>query len=300
MNSLLAKWFIVFLLLVAAPKLYSQAIVKISTDKDHLLVGETVKLTIEARLPLGEKIKWINLDTIPHFEWIDKGKQEIIDGLDGKKVQQVVSVTSYDTGYWLIPRMNIKIASKTYSTDTIGVRVDYNPGFNPSEDYRDIKANEEVEQPENWLYRWLIIGGSLLLLLLIILFFYFKKSKKQPVKDTIQRSPFEEAMEGLALLKKKIPTTDSEVKLYYTRLNDVFRNYIFKQFKWSTLEKTNDELVVQLNQLNLPKDQFTLLAQSLRMADYVKFAKYLPPVNENEKSLAVIESTIISLNKSSN
>lgn len=299
MNSLLFKWFVFVLMLAPAPNLYSQAILKISADKDHLLVGETVKLTIEARLPLGEKIKWINLDSIPHFEWIDKGKQDIIDGLDGKKIQQVVSVTSYDTGYWIIPRMNIKIASKTYSTDTIGIRVDYNTGFNPAEDYRDIKANEEVESTENLFNRWLIIGGSLLLLL-IILFFYFKKSKKQPVKDTNQRSPYEEAMEGLALLKKKTPTTDIEVKLYYTRLNDVFRNYIFKQFKWATLEKTNDELVVQLNQLNLPKEQFTLLAQSLRMADYVKFAKYLPPVNENEKSLSVIESSIISLNKSSN
>ena len=48
-----------------------QVLVRSSVDKDYILVGEPVKLTVEARLPLGEKVKWFQLDTIPHFEWIE-------------------------------------------------------------------------------------------------------------------------------------------------------------------------------------------------------------------------------------
>ena len=89
-----------------------------------------------------------------------------------------------------------------------------------------------------------------------------------------------------------------EVKMYYTQLNDILRNYVARQFQLSTKEKTNDELAIQLKQLNLPPDQYTSLIQALRMADFVKFARYLPPATDNEKTLLVIESSIVSLNKS--
>jgi hypothetical protein len=49
--------------------------------------------------------------------------------------------------------------------------------------------------------------------------------------------------------------------------------------------------------LNISNDQFYRLAEALRMSDYVKFAKYMPGTEDNEKNMAVIESSVQLLNE---
>lgn len=286
------------LLMLPATQLKSQVLVKMAADKDHILVGETVKITLEARLPLGEKFSWVKWDTIPHFEWIEKGQPETTDGIDGKKVLQEMTVTGYDTGYWVIPRQSIKVSGKTYYTDTLGIRIDYSSNFNPAEEYRDIKETEDVQSPEAGNLRWYILGAATILLLVLIYIFFRRKPGQPGSKEAEKASPFDEAMIAIAALRKQPVNNEMEVKVYFTQLNDILRNYISRQFRFSTKEKTNDELAIQLKQLNIPADQYTSLIQALRMADFVKFARYLPPTAENEKSLSVIESAIVSLNKS--
>ena len=299
MNSLRQKFVIFFLLLQSAPVLYSQVLVKISADKDLIIVGEKLTLTLEVRLPLGVKVQWVPLDTIPHFEWVEKGQEKITEGVDGKKAQKVFSVTSYDTGYWVIPGMMIKVGEKPYLTDTMGIRVEYSVGFNPEEDFRDIKQTEEVDLPFVTDYKWWIVGGATLLLLLLIIYFFRKRQLKQTVEHSIVLSPYEEAMQALALLRTEPIASPACIKQYYTRMNDILRNFISKQFKIATLEKTNDELVAQMKLLSVPSNQYQSLVEALRVTDFVKFAKYLPSVADNEKALSVIESAISSLHKSS-
>ena len=286
------------LLLLTATQLQSQVLVKMASDKDHILVGETVKITIEARLPLGERFNWISWDTIPHFEWIEKGQPKEIDGIDGKKVLQEMTVTGYDTGYWVIPRQHIKVSGKTYYTDTLGIRIDYSSNFNPEEEYRDIKEPEDVRSPEADNLRWYILAAATVLILVLMYIFLRRKPAQKGSKDTVRVSAFDEAMIAITALRKQLVKNEMDVKMYYTQLNDILRNFVARQFHLSTKEKTNDELAIQLRQLNMPPDQYTSLIQALRMADFVKFARYLPPATDNEKTLLVIESSIVSLNKS--
>ena len=286
------------LLLLTATQLHSQVLVKMASDKDHILVGEAVKITIEARLPLGEKFNWITWDTIPHFEWIEKGQPKETDGIDGKKVLQVMTVTSYDTGYWVIPRQHIKVSGKTYFTDTLGIRMDYSSNFNPQEEYRDIKETEDVKSPEANNLRWYILAAGTVLVLVLMYIFLRRKPAQKESKDAVKVSAFDEAMIAITALRKQAVKNEMEVKKYYTQLNDILRYFVARQFQLSTKEKTNDELAIQLKQLNMQSDQYTSLIQALRMADFVKFARYLPPAAENEKTLSVIESAIVSLNKS--
>jgi hypothetical protein len=45
------------------------------------------------------------------------------------------------------------------------------------------------------------------------------------------------------------------------------------------------------------KEAFTHLAGALRMSDFVKFAKYIPDVYDNERNLEVIRSSIVLINE---
>jgi hypothetical protein len=272
-------------------------LIKTSVEKDKILVGEPVKVTIEARLPLGQKMSWFMLDTIPHFEWMDKGMPVEIDGIDGKTILHSFTVIGYDTGHWTIPPYTIKVENKTYSTDTVGIRVDYDPAFNLQENYRDIKETEEVTVENENRLEWLYYAGAGLILLLLLYLLFRDKSAKQVAKNVIPLTPYEEALQSLAALRKERPAAAEEVKLYYTKLNDVLRNFLAKQFKLPALEETNDEVIAQLRQLGIPAEQFSKTTEALRMADFVKFARYLPAQADNDKALIIIESAIQSLNK---
>ena len=89
---------------------------------------------------------------------------------------------------------------------------------------------------------------------------------------------YKEAMTELERLKNENPSS----KIFYTKLVDIFRLYIFKRKAIASLQKTTDDLVLQLHSLQLPADDFTSLAAALRMSDFVKFAKY--DANEEDKS----------------
>ena len=105
-------------------------------------------------------------------------------------------------------------------------------------------------------------------------------------------SPLEEAMQSLEALQKEQLQQKGQIKQYYTRLNDILRWYVTRRFNFSSLEKTNDEIILQLRQTRLPQDEYTALAQALRMADFVKFAKYTPPEAEQQESFQIIKRSI--------
>jgi hypothetical protein len=58
------------------------------------------------------------------------------------------------------------------------------------------------------------------------------------------------------------------------------------------LQATADDLVIQLKSLNLQKEQFDDLAKSLRLSDFVKFAKYVPSTDDDKNTFEIIKRSI--------
>ncbi len=88
-----------------------------------------------------------------------------------------------------------------------------------------------------------------------------------------------------------------EEKIFYTRMNDILRNYVSKKYGISTFERTNEEMIMQLSKIGIKKDPFNSLTQSLRMIDFVKFAKYRPTEEENKDNFETVKSSIEILDK---
>jgi hypothetical protein len=273
-----------------------QVLVKASVDRDKILIGEPIKLTLEVHTPLGKPVTWFRLDTIPHFEIIDLPKADTTDNIDGKQIQQVLTITSYDSGQVVIPAMPVKVGDKQYATDSIAIDVSYAPG-DLSKDYRDIKEIEEVPQPWYIAYIPWILGAVTLIAIGVIVYLLRKPKKPAapPRPPAPALSPYEEALQAMEALRKQ-GIVNGDVKGYYSRLNDILRVFIFRKLHIATLEKTNDEMVSQLRQVPMDKDSFNQLASALQIADFVKFARYQPDTNDNEKNFAVIQTAIKTLN----
>ena len=281
-----------FFCLVAFPSL-AQVTVKATVDRTTILVGEPIKFTLQATAPKGVVVPWFKTDTIPHFEFIEKGNLDSSEDANGKSYRQEMTITSYDSGYWSIPSFVMRDGKKRAKTDSFAINVTYSPS-DPTKDYHDIKDIIGVEKPTNYLM-W-ILGAAGLLLLAVAAYFYFGKKKpvvvkKEPVSNL---TPFDEAMESLKQVSK-LMTDDEKVKQYFTGLNDTLRIYLKRKLGIATLEKTNEELILQLRKTQLGDTEFTTIAQSLRMSDFVKFAKYVPQQEDRRDAMNVVKQTITRL-----
>ncbi len=277
----------------------TQVSVTATANRKQILIGEQIQLTLEAKLPLGVDMSWFPLDSIPHFDFVEKGKIDSSVTEDGKTFRQDVLITSFDSGTFVIPSLPLTVNNQKYLTDSIPIDVSYSK-FNPNQDYHDIKDILEVQNPSVQYAIWVVIAITVLSL---ALFIYFIRKKKKIVEikkeeEIVSKlSPYEEAMLALNELKKQDITDRYQVKLYYTQLNDIFKKFVFRKLQIAILSKTNDELIMQLRSVDIPRERFSQLSQTLRISDFVKFAKYTPDQTDNEDNFNIIRSSIDIINE---
>lgn len=273
----------VFFTLLAAAQ--SKTTVKASIDRSQILIGEPIRLTLEADIPEHEAIRFFQTDSLPHFEFLGKQKIDTSNTGRGTVLSQIIHITSWDSGHWVIPSFSL---GENIVTDTLPVDVGFSP-FSPEQPYHDTKEIIEVnpQEEKQKIKWWYIVGGALLLMLLLILLL---RKKKKPVVTAIEQpaDPYKEAMNQLEQLQKEKPDT----KQYYSILVDVFRKYIDAKKGIHSLQATADDLVIQLKSLNLQKEQFDDLAKSLRLSDFVKFAKYVPSTDDDKNTFEIIKRSI--------
>jgi LPXTG-motif cell wall-anchored protein len=257
--------------------------VKASVDKNKILIGEPMQLTVEASFPLNTKTSFFNIDSIAHFEI--SGVPVIDSSSTGNRtiIKGIYQLTSFDSGHWVIPSF---LLYKKIKTDTIPVDIVFSD-FNPNQDYHDIKDIIEVEKQEkkNWL--WYAVAGGVLLLLLL---YFLLRKKKQPA-HVVAAAPvnaYEEAMKQLDLLKRE----NLSSKQYHTKLVDIFRLYVYRKKNIQTLQKTTDALVMQLRGLIADTENYNQLQQALRLSDFVKFAKYESTKEDNTNTFNTIKKSI--------
>ena len=263
-------------------------IVKATVNKNRILIGEPLLLAIEIEIPENDPIKFISIDSIAHFEFLEKPVIDTASTKSGTTIKGIYKITSFDSGHWIIPSFILFDAVKT---DTISIDVVFSD-FDPKQDYHDIKDILEAKPPAKKTKWWLYAAGGALLLALLL--FYLLRKKKPQLVSVAKASinPYEEAMKELEQLQRQKP----EAKQYYSKLTDIFRLYVFQKKGILSLQKTTGDLVLQLKGLNFSKEQFEKLSQSLQLSDFVKFAKYIPSneddvicFNEIKKSIMILE-----------
>lgn len=261
------------LLLSIALIAQEKPVIKATVDKTKVLLGEPFTLKLELQLPGNAKGSLPVIDSLPHFEQAGEPKIDSSSSGGTKLVRGEYYFTSFDSGHWVIPPFRI---DKNISTDTIGMDVLF-AEFDPQQPYHDIKDIIDVKAKKKNPWWWYAAGGGLLILLLVIYLLRRRKPVAAP-KPVSRVDPYQEAMQQLQELQRTKP----EPKQYYSKLTDIFRLYLFRKKGILSLQKTTDDLVVQLKDIGLPKENFEKVSQSLRLCDFVKFAKYNPTDEDNQ------------------
>jgi hypothetical protein len=262
-------------------------------NKQEILIGEPLKYRVQATFPLNTyKIGWLNIpDSIAHFEVIERSKIDSIENNETLTVEQIITFTSFDSGIRTVPPFLIKFTALNGDsafnmlTDSLRVKVSFSPmPMDTTKTFHDIKTIIEVE--DEWpLWLWIAAGLSLLLLIFLIYYLFKNLRKKKPEKlFTSKLSPLEEAIQSLNDLQKQQLLSKQQVKQFHSRLGEIFKKYISRKTNSNLLNLTSEEVLLLLSELRISKENIGLVAGNLRMADAVKFAKYLPGNNESEEA----------------
>jgi len=279
-------------------------VIKTVVDRNTILVGEQFKVTISATFPSKDyQLHWLTVpDSMQHFEVIDRS---IIDSTyDGNKITditQTFTLTSFDSGQWQLPSFLINFNSLTDDktinlfTDSMRIDVSYLPPDSTNE-LKDIKPIREVHVSRP-LWQWIAFGIIILLVIIALAWLYqYYKNKETTSAPVSKYSPYEEAMMELEALKKQPFETAEELKIFYSKLTDIFKNYLTRKRNNNYNDKTTGNILMQLN-TTLTKETLSELASVLRCGDVVKFAKYLPPREETESCLITMKKIIETIDK---
>ncbi len=277
--------------------------VKTSVDKNNILIGQQIIYRVQFSMPDNTyRLAWFSMpDSLGSFNVITRNKIDSSFSNGNLNFSQDIILTSFDSGRQVIPPQALSVSTldgdSTFNlfTDSIAINVTYSP-TDSIIPFHDIKNIIEVKKSFPW-WAWALVALGIIILIIWILFLFkfFKKKKDVKIFES-KLSPYDEAMQLLKDLEKENLLQQNKFKEYYSRLSDIFKRYLSRKTNTYQLHLTTDELLVELKGFDLSKEQISNFAASLRMGNAVKFAQYIPPAYENEKSFLQTKEMITSIN----
>jgi len=283
---------LLFLLLPARGQLIS---VQSLLADDSLMIGEqiTYTLRVDAESELDFLLPLIG-DTL-------SSKLEVLSSLsidtivEGGRtvVEQNYIITSFEPGPQIVPSQEV-IYGRAGGPDTarsmpLIINV-YEPLVDTSQQIKPIKPPINTPITFRELFPWVAAGLGALLVLGAVSWLVLRYLRRKKDPERYKQKPQEPAhliaFRELDKLKEEKIWARVEVKRYYTRLTEITRHYIERQYDIPAMESTTEEILYAFQKAN-PEDHLLdeILKELLELADLVKFAREDPLPVDNQTNL---------------
>ncbi|MCX6335175.1 MAG: hypothetical protein NT092_12900 [Bacteroidia bacterium] len=284
-------------------------VVTVAFDSSRIYIGDQINYTVTVEQPSG-----LNLGLKPIKDTLCKNI-EVLSGpvidttlMPGDRLKYISKylITSFDSGIYKVPPFYAEINNENgirrfysdYSFLEV-MRVKIAPQDTSIKIF-DIVAPYKAPLTIGEILPWILLAlvAAALIWGIIILLRKFKRSKKEP-EVLINPDPAHIiAFRELEKLKNEQLWQKGEVKLYYSRLTEIVRQYLENRYNVYSLEMTTSETLEALLKTGFKRDEsFASLKLVLNGSDLVKFAKYKPEPSENEQhfqdSWQFVETTMV-------
>lgn len=286
---------IVLLYILLVCSIFSVAHVSLKTELDtkRILIGGRAALKVSIEVPknvspIFPKFK-IRQEIVPGIEILNI-KRDTITNNTNKGYSVTYILTSWDKNTYKIPSLPVIVEGKTFMSKEFLLTVD------------EIKINKKQahQKPSDTIidvpFKWIDLIPSFLYFIIsfigfIVCFILYKriikKNKFIPLKSrAIKLSPYEESMKALNRLRDKSKNITDQKK-YYTKITEIIRWYIYKQFNINSLEMTSEEIIESLK-AQCDDLKINELQNLFSTADLVKFAKFSTSENDKEYYLSKV------------
>jgi len=296
-------------LLLGLPMAHAQQ-VEAQLDTNAIRIGEQFNLTLSVEAPVGSEVVFPETGEnllIKEIEVLERMPADSVVEGNLKKVTQRLRLTSFDSGYHAIPPLYIKIVDpETGEMDSAATQAMLmevqTVAVDTAQPIKDIVAPFEAPLTFEEVWPW-IMAGLLFLVGGFIVWQALRRAKLKKLNPKPKEAkkpiipPHVKALESLQKLQKEELWQQGQHKAYQSELTEILRQYIEDRYQIPALEQTSEEILAafQVKRI-LPNQLFEQLTGVLRLADMVKFAKYLPVGQEHEKSFEAakgfVEQTI--------
>lgn len=271
----------------------AQVSVEASIDSLELLIGEQAHISLQVSLDADKRlILPAYPDTLVRgVEVLDVAKPDTQYLNNNKRmlIKEVYTITSFDSALYYLPPMEVQVEDEVYKSNPLALKVFSMPvdTLHPDQFF----GTKDVMKPAFMWADWygVMACGILWIPALLLLLYLIKRIRdNQPiirkVKVEPQLPPHQQAMQEIERIKSEKVWQHGLSKEYYTQLTDTLRAYIEKRFGFRALEMTTDEIIDRLKSLH-DAEALRELRGLLKTADLVKFAKFIPMMNENDANL---------------
>lgn len=283
---------IIYLCCILLPS-KAQVSVEAAIDSLEILIGEQAHISLQVSLDADQRaILPVYPDTlVKGVEVLDVAKPDTQYLNDNRRllIKEVYTITSFDSALYYLPPMEVQVEDEVYKSNPLALKVISMPvdTLHPDQFF----GTKDVMKPDFMWSDWYgVIACAVLWVPALFLLLYLIKRIRdnQPiirkVKVEPKLPPHQQAMQEIERIKAEKVWQHGLSKEYYTQLTDALRTYIENRFGFKALEMTTDEIIERLESVH-DVEAIRELRGLLRTADLVKFAKFIPMMNENDANL---------------
>lgn len=283
----------------------ASAEVSVRTTLDSVTVemGDRTMIHVEI-LNDGEQGQVVGIpqqgQEIQGVEFLEITNTESDLGNGRRQLQYDILLQAFEPQMVTMPRIGYAVGVDTTFAEilTLNVRpvaLDSLTTINPIPDNFTVSIESKwYDFVPDWLadfWYWIILG-ILVIALGVTVFILYKKNGKTlfPRKKVVP--PYEQAIINLEKLRNSNLIERGHIKEYYTRLIDILREYLMGRYTIYAMEMTSSQILDAIKQHPEASQAKSDLRQLFRVADFVKFAKVLPPQDDNIRSFNVVKQFV--------
>ena len=270
-------------------------------EPDSIGIGDRFTYSIEVEKDLVQTVIFPNFAASAgeQFELIEDVPVDTLER-DGRrlKLRKSFRLAAFQEGVQrILPQVmyaDKNIIDTLYGEDTLSLLVTTFEIDSTSHSIFDIKPQKTLPFRFGEISGYLMWSLVALVVLAIGLYVAYRimrhygKSLSDIFHPAPPMPPHEEAFRALERLYVLRLCQHDKHKLYYSTLTDILRRYIAARFEVGAMEMTSDEIIAAMREVELPKKAAMDMADVLRAADLVKFAKAIPESEENEAAYQAV------------
>lgn len=285
---------ILFILSVTGVATAQNVSVNAEMDSCQRLIGEQARIKLKIGVDAGKRalLPQFDKEIVEGVEIVEKAPTDTQLLNDGKRllITEEYVVTSFDSALYVIPPFEVLVDGIPYYSEELALAVYMMPVdttnlemFFPPKDVWAIELT--------WNDYKSAVGYFLLFILLAALLAWIivRYISNKPIIRLVKVKPKQPAHVVALGEMERIKSDNSwrasgNSKEYYTAITDALRVYMNERFGFNATEMTTDEIVTHLLQVK-DKESIREVRELLETSDLVKFAKFNPPMNENDRNL---------------
>lgn len=275
----------------------AQDILSATVSRDTILIGDQVEWKSRIKVPKGMSVKIDSMSgyVVPGVELIGDFKVDTVDRKkDFSMVETRAVVTSFDSGSYVLPPLVVYFYRDGQGVDTmqlpeVPLEVTTVPIDTTTYQMYDIRPQFRYPVTFKELVPWILLLAALVAVVILTVHFALKRKKTGMVfgKPDPKDPPHIVALRSLDRIRGEKLWQKGNQKQYYTEITDTLRVYIEQRFGIKTIERTSNEILVDLSVKDLALSDYEALKELFGTADLVKFAKYSATEAENENAVPV-------------